>query len=165
MALATPPPVMKCEVDFVHDPLALAYPSLALIDTPYAWLRLQEASGLTLADSSGNNRTGSLTSATGITYHTASALTGDSADFSITNSGTSSQMVIPHPNGPGTAGSFDIGLTTGISWEFWYYATSFPSAGTGRVLVGGGTAGGAGGDPPQAGRGPRGSSHTQAPRP
>src|SRR5206468_336504 len=62
--------------------LAASYSSTVLADSPLVYYHLDETSGLTAADSSGNGVTGTYASSS-ITYHVVGALVGDS-DTAIT---------------------------------------------------------------------------------
>ena len=80
-----------------------AYPDLVLADSPAVYYRLNEASGTTAADSSGNNRTGTYTA--GVTLGTAGAIVADSDKAATVPSGvssaaTSSATGLPSGNTP-----------------------------------------------------------------
>lgn len=92
--------------------LVQAYTSAVMADAPYAFHRLDETSGASAADSSGNGRTGTYTSVA--TYHQAGALPNN-AGYSIALNGSTGRMV-----GGGT------GLTdpTTFSVEVWFRTTT-----------------------------------------
>lgn len=61
-----------------------AWTSAVAATSPYFWYQLNEASGTTAADSSGNGRTGTYNTTAGITYAQASLIPGDAGGSSIT---------------------------------------------------------------------------------
>jgi hypothetical protein len=101
-ALAAPAPVPAAA--------SLSYAQTVLGDSPQAYWRLDETSGTTFADSTGNGHTGSLISA--VTLNAPGALASDPTDGSVLL-GTSSA---PHINVTNTVG---IDTTAGVTLEAW----------------------------------------------
>src|SRR5579872_137286 len=91
----------------------MSYSSTILADAPQAWYRLNEASGLVAADSSGNGYNATLP-ATGITYSQPGAIVGDT-DTSMLFSSTAT-LALPYALNPST--------WTTLSLEFWIKLTS-----------------------------------------
>jgi hypothetical protein len=85
------------------------YSSTVMNDSPVAYYRLDEASGTTAIDASGNGYTGTY-SGSGVTYGVAGALSND-ADTSVTFNGSSGDMAMPAGVDPSTFQSLSV--------EFW----------------------------------------------
>ena len=95
----------------------MSYSSTILADSPTFWYRLDEASGTTMADSSGNSNPGTY-SASNVTYNVTGAILGDTdkaVTFASTGQANAASGIIP-------SGSF--------SMECWYKTASNISAST-----------------------------------
>lgn len=118
----------------------MSYASTVLADGPVAYYRLGEASGTTMADSSGNAHPGTF-SATGITYGAVGALTAD-ADTALTFDGATGKA----PVTTGLLGTFAASPSSfGYSIEAWLkftvssselFAVSLGNSGTSNSIFG-----------------------------
>jgi Concanavalin A-like lectin/glucanases superfamily/Peptidase family M23 len=90
------------------------YPAVVQADAPGGYWRLDEASGTTAADSSGNGNTG--TYVTGVTLGSPGALQG-SSDTSVTLNGNGGYLSVPN--------SASLSPTGAVSVETWLYLTGY----------------------------------------
>lgn len=95
----------------------MAYRETIIADSPAGYYRLDEASGSTFADSSGNSNTLTLSAVTMISYAQSGLLTGD------LNTCISSNGSAPFT---GTVASPPTTLTGGFSLEGWFNCTALP---------------------------------------
>jgi len=89
----------------------MAYREAILADSPAGYYRLDEASGSTFADSSGNSNTLTISSATGFSYAQSGLLTGD-VNTAVKKTGTGSFT--------GTVASPPSYISGGVSLEGWF---------------------------------------------
>jgi hypothetical protein len=113
----------------------LSYSSIILADSPTAWYRLNESSGLVANDSSGNGYNGTLP-ASGITYSQPGAIIGDT-DTSLLFSSTAT-MSLPYTLNPSawTTLSLEFWIKTSSSWQYVVVTTSNVTGITTRYLNG-----------------------------
>jgi hypothetical protein len=117
--LSAPPPTLKLEVDFVHDPLTMTYQQVVLSDTPHSYYRLNDpALSANAVDYSGNGRTGTYSDASLFTYRFAGPITGDPDNFGV----LSSSGAFINTYGPAD------GAGNGFSFECWLYPTGTGSS-------------------------------------
>lgn len=101
----------------------MSYSSTILADTPQAYYRLDQTSGTTAVDSSGNGYNATLPS-TGIVYSQTGAIIGDT-DTSMLFSSTAT-MALPYTLNPSTwtALSLEFWIKTSSSWQYIVVTTS-----------------------------------------
>ena len=92
--------------------ILLAYTQQILADTPYLYYQLDEASGTSVADTSGNARTGTYT--TPITYHQTGAMVRV-PDYAVTLAGGGARVV---------SGGTAVNNPTTFSLELWFKTTT-----------------------------------------
>ena len=96
----------------------MAYREVVIADSPAGYYRLNEASGATFADSSGNSNTLTLSNVTQVLYSQSGLLTGDvNQCIKTTNTAVFN----------GTVASPPTTLTTGITVECWFKCPTLPS--------------------------------------
>lgn len=101
----------------------MSYSSIILADTPQAWYRLDEASGLVAHDSSGNGYNATLP-VSGITYSQPGAIVGDT-DTSLLFSSTAT-LALPYTLNPSTWTTLSLEFWTKLSsgWQYVVVTTS-----------------------------------------
>lgn len=101
----------------------MSYSSTILADSPQAWYRLNEASGLVAADSSGNGYNATLPS-TSVTYSQPGAIIGDSNTSMLFSA--SATLSLPYTLNPSTwtTLSLEFWIKTGSSWQYVVVTTS-----------------------------------------
>lgn len=126
-ALGLDAPLIKAEVDWVHDALTIAYRNLVLAQGRHAWHRLEETSGTSVVDSSGNGRAGTLTSAPNADQTEVGAITGDPANNAWRWTGAN-EIASHHPAKTVAGDAPEQGYTNGVIWEGWFRAAAYPGA-------------------------------------
>lgn len=124
--MSTTEPLLRVEIDFTTDLSAgLAYFEKVAADGPYVWHRLKEAAGTSMADSSGQEITGTIAGTYTLDQTAGKPVSGETASryIALGGSGTSAGRIsFPMPEGgfPGNS----------LSFEAWIYQASLSGSDT-----------------------------------